>query len=303
MPTITLLASEEIDFKEKEIQAAFERDLAKLEDGLELVKSELVIGTGRVDTLALDTNTSQPVFMEYKRRGQFGKDALIQLMEYLSWFAKDENRFAVLERLIRQQKPNADQIKPPIRLICVVPEIDDQIRNAIYAIANPVKVYSYTVAHDTAGKLVLVPKLEVDNGEIEPPIPDVKTEAEILKKHPHLQELFSLLRAELEKDDAQAYTTATSVRFKKNTVFAKLHFRKKYIQLELRVGQGQVVDGDFVYWRQGESSWGYVYIYPSKKIPENVVRWIELAKQFSSEPVRDADSARNGDEDKKENIT
>lgn len=297
--TITILAPEEIDFKEKEIQSAFERDLAKLEDGLELVKSELVIGTGRIDTLALDTNTSRPVFVEYKRRGQFGKDALIQLMEYLSWFAKDENRMALLERIIRQQKPNAEEIEPSIRLICVVPEIDDQIRNAIYAIANHVKVYSYTVAHDTAGKLVLVSKLEVDNSEIEPPIPDVKTEAEILKKYPHLQELFSLLRSELEKDGAHGYTTATSVRFKKNTVFAKVHFRKKYIQLELRVGQRQITDSEFVYWRQGESLWGYVYIYPGKVIPEKVVKWIELAKRFSSEPSSDADTEGNGDEGKK----
>ena len=90
--TITILTPEDIDFKEKEIQSAFERDLAKLEDGLVLVKSELVIGTGRIDTLAFDTNTSCPVFVEYKRRGEFGKDALIQLMEYLSWFAKDKNR-------------------------------------------------------------------------------------------------------------------------------------------------------------------------------------------------------------------
>ena len=69
---ITILAPEDIDFKEKEIQSAFENDLSKLEDGLEFVKSELVIGTGRVDTLAFDTNTSSPVFVEYKRRGQFG---------------------------------------------------------------------------------------------------------------------------------------------------------------------------------------------------------------------------------------
>lgn len=56
---ITILAPEDIDFKEKEIQNAFESDLGKLEDGLELVKSELVIGTGRIDTLAFDTNTSR----------------------------------------------------------------------------------------------------------------------------------------------------------------------------------------------------------------------------------------------------
>jgi RecB family endonuclease NucS len=50
--SISVLTTEHIDLKEKEIQAAFERDLSKLEDGLEFIKSELVIGTGRIDTLA-----------------------------------------------------------------------------------------------------------------------------------------------------------------------------------------------------------------------------------------------------------
>ena len=296
--TITILAPEDIDFKEKEIQSAFEHDLSKLEDGLEFVKSELVIGTGRIDTLAFDTNTTFPVFIEYKRRGQFGKDALIQLMEYLSWFAKDENRMALLEKIIRQQKPDIDEVEPSIRLICVVPDIDDQIRNAIYAIANHIKVYSYTVAHDTAGKLVLVPKLEVDNSEIEPPIPEVTSEGEILKKYPHLQETFALLRAELEKDGAHGYTTAKSVRFKKDTVFAKLHFRKKYIQLELRVGQRKIADNEFTYWRKGESSWGYTYIYPTKTIAENVINWIGIARNYSKDlSSEDAELEEIGDND------
>jgi hypothetical protein len=287
--TITILAPEDIDFKEKEIQSAFEQDLSKLEDGLEFVKSELVIGTGRIDTLAFDTNTSSPVFIEYKRRGHFGKDALIQLMEYLSWFAKDENRMTLLEKLIRQQKPDVDEVEPSIRLICVVSDIDDQIRNAIYAITNHVKVYSYTVAHDTAGKLVLVPKLEVDNSEIEPPIPEVKSEADILKKYPQLQQLFSSLREELEKDGASGYTTAKSFRFKKIKIFAKLHFRKKYIMLELRVGQRKITDNEFVYWRGGESQWGYVYIFPGNAIPDKVVKWIEIAKNYSAQSQEEND--------------
>lgn len=66
---ITILSPEEIDLKEKEIQSAFKADLSKLEDGLEFVRSELVIATGRIDTLALDTNSNSPVFLEYKRRG------------------------------------------------------------------------------------------------------------------------------------------------------------------------------------------------------------------------------------------
>ncbi len=292
---ITILsATEEIEFKEKDVQNAFEKHLSKLEDGLEFIESELDIGTGRIDTLGFDTNNNQPVFIEYKRRGQFGKDALIQLMEYLSWFAKDENRMAVLERIIRQHKHDIGDFEPYIRLICVVTDIDDQVRNAIYAIANHVKVYSYMVALDTAKKVVLVPKLEVDNSEVEPPIPDPTTEEEILRNYPHLQELYRNLQAHLAKDGTTAYTRANSFRFKKGRLFAKLRFRKKWIQLELRVGKGKVKDTDFKYWRQGESLWGYTYIYPEKGVSEKVIQWIEIARNLTSEvePGEDEDEGQ-----------
>ncbi|HXG07324.1 MAG TPA: endonuclease NucS domain-containing protein [Nitrososphaera sp.] len=289
---IKILSPEDVEFKEKDVQRAFESDLSKLEEGLEFIESEVVIGTGRIDTLAFDTNSSRPVFIEYKRRGEFDKDALIQLMDYLSWFARDENRMTILEKIIRQRKPDIEDFEPSIRLICVVSDIDDRVRNAIYAIANHVKVISYMVARDTGNNIVLVPKLEVDNAEIEPQIREVATEAELLKKHPHLQEVFNDLRAHLEKDGAFSYTTARSFRFKKDRVFAITRFRKRYIQLELRVGKGKVTDPDFKYWRQGESSWGYTYIYPSKGIPDKITSWIEIARNFTGEAEEDEESER-----------
>ncbi|HZM22559.1 MAG TPA: hypothetical protein VFC02_12500, partial [Anaerolineales bacterium] len=59
---IKILSPEEVTFREKDIQTAFEQDLSKLEEGLELIASEVTIGTGRIDTLAYDSETSRPVF-------------------------------------------------------------------------------------------------------------------------------------------------------------------------------------------------------------------------------------------------
>jgi hypothetical protein len=284
---IKILSPEEVEFKEKDVQKAFERDLSSLEEGLEFVDSEVVIGTGRIDTLAFDTNSGRPVFIEYKRRGEFGKDALIQLMDYLSWFARDENRMAILEKIIRQRKSNIEDFDPSIRLICVVSDIDDRIRNAMYAITNHVKVISYMVARDTNDKVVLVPKLEVDNSEVETQIRDVASEADLLKKNSHLADTFNALRRILEQDGAVCYTTARSFRFKKERVFAVARFRKKYIQLELRVGKGKVSDSDFKYWRQGEANWGYTFIYPTKDILKKVVNWIEIARNNNEDEQSD----------------
>lgn len=286
---IKILSPEEITFKEKDIQTSFEKDLTKLEDGLELIASEVTIGTGRIDTLAYDSESGRPVFIEYKRRGEFDKDALIQLMDYLSWFARDENRMAILEKLMKQHNNEIEDFDPSIRLICVVTDIEDRVRNAIYAIANHVKVYSYLVAKDTAGNVVLVPKLEVDNSEIEVVLRPATSEAELLKKHPNLEELFLHLKKILDSDGTIAYATGKSLRFKKDKVFAVVRFRKKYIQLELRAGQGVIQDDEFKYWRKGISPWGYVKVYPSKSIDPKILQWIGIARDFVTSDVEQDD--------------
>jgi RecB family endonuclease NucS len=101
---ITVLSPASVEVNEKDIQSAFERNLTLLDEGLEFIGSEVVIGTGRIDTLAYDSVNNRPVFIEYKGPGAFGRDALIQLMDYLSWFSRDENRMAILEKIIRQRK-------------------------------------------------------------------------------------------------------------------------------------------------------------------------------------------------------
>lgn len=34
------------------------------------------------------------------------------------------------------------------------------------------------------------------------------------------------------------------------------------------------------YWRAGESSWGYVHVYPSGALPDKVITWIDAARNF-----------------------
>jgi hypothetical protein len=279
---IKILSPEEVVFKEKDIQTAFEQDLSKLEEGLELVASEVTIGTGRIDTLAYDSESSRPVFIEYKRRGEFDKDALIQLMDYLSWFARDENRMAILEKVMKQYNKEIEDFDPSIRLICVVTDIEDRVKNAIYAIANHVKVYSYLVAKDTAENVILVPKLEVDNSEVEVAVRTVTSEAELLKSHPHLETTFSGLKKLLEEDGTESYATGRSLRFKKQRVFAVVRFRKRHIQLELRAGEGRIQDDEFKYWRKGNSPWGYTNILPTKSISHKISDWIEMARDYAS---------------------
>ena len=293
---IKVLSPEEVEFKEKDVQRAFEHDLSKLEEGLVFIDTEVALPVGRIDTLAFDTNSNQPVLIEYKGAGEFGKDALVQLMDYLSWFIRDRSRFAILEKLIQQKKPDIEEIEPDIRLICMVADIDERMRNAIYALANDAAVYSYLVAKDTAGKIILIPKLEVDNTEVErgPRIP--ATEGELLNKYGHLQELFNSLKAELEKNGAEGYITGRTFRYRKHRVFAYVRLRQNYIRLGLRVGVGKVDDVDFKYGRKGASDWGSVTLSPAKGVPDKVKAWIDTAREFKSSRADEDENEVEGED-------
>lgn len=292
---IKILSPEEVEFKEKDVQTAFERDLSKLEEGLEFVDTEVIIPVGRIDTLAFDINTNQPVFIEYKGTGQLGKDALVQLMDYLSWFIRDKSHYAALEKLIRQKK-NIEDFEPDIRLICITANIDERIRNAIYAIANDVAVYSYVVAKDTAGNAILIPKSEVDNTEVERGPRISATEEELLRKFPNLQDLFSSLKPELCRNGAENYVTGRTFRFRKHRVFAIVQLRRAHLRLRLRVGQGKVNDPDFKYAKKGASDWGAVNLSPSESIPEKVKGWIEESREFMSSKIEEDDDIEIEDE-------
>lgn len=50
-------------------------------------------------------------------------------------------------------------------------------------------MYSYVVARDTAGKIIVIPKLEIDNTEVERGPRVSASEDELLKKFPHLHDL------------------------------------------------------------------------------------------------------------------
>ncbi|MBC7113351.1 MAG: DUF91 domain-containing protein [Candidatus Methanomethyliales bacterium] len=134
--SIRLISGQSVELAEDQIRKAFEAKLGVLEEGLEYIDSEVQIGTGRIDTLALDEK-SRPVFIEYKRAGGFDKDALVQLMDYLSWFVRDETHLSYLEKHIKKKKPEVEKISPEIRLICVVNDVEDRVKNACYVINNP----------------------------------------------------------------------------------------------------------------------------------------------------------------------
>jgi hypothetical protein len=52
--------------------------------------------------------------------------------------------------------------------------------------------------------------------------------------------------------------------------------------------------------REGKSEWGYAYLYPARTIPEKVVKWIKIARNFSSQSQgEDEETGEDREENKK----
>jgi len=257
---VRIVAGETVDISEEELQRVFEKNLTTIEEGLEYVDSEVHVGTGRIDTLALDEK-SRPVFIEYKRRGEFDKDALIQLMDYLSWFVQDETHTAHLEKHIRKKKTDLEKLNPEIRLICVVNDVEDRVKNACFVISNPVQIVTYTAVKDERGEVILVPRIELDNTE-RVKVTEGRSEEEILKENASLAPLYQEIKKYiLSLGDVDLYmTSGEAARFRAKRVFADMWFGRKWITLNLFVGQGKVDIPRFNYWRSGESDWSYLHI-------------------------------------------
>lgn len=277
--SIKLISGESIELTEDQIRRAFEANLGVLEEGLEYIDSEVQIGTGRIDTLAIDEK-NRPVFIEYKKSGEFDKDALVQLMDYLSWFVKDEAHIAYLEKYIKKKKKDIEKISPEIRLICVVSDIEDRVKNACYVISNPTQIWTYTIIKHESGEILLIPRIELDNTEREFVISEEVSEDEILKEYTTFAPLYQELKNYmLSLGDVDAYMAGRNPRFRRKTgrVFATVWFTRKWISLELFVGKGAVESDRFTYWKSGESDWGYVHITPKEGLDEEIKAWIKKA--------------------------
>jgi len=162
--------SGEISIPEKLIHAEIEKNLELIDPGLVFIERKPRIGTGEIDTLAVDAD-NRPVFIEYKAPGDFDKDALIQVMDYLSFFFRDEAHFAMLRDYILNRKPELGRIDTEIRLICVVNSVEERVKNACFSVTAPVSVFSYSIFKENQNAYNVVLRKELDTEDERVSIP------------------------------------------------------------------------------------------------------------------------------------
>ena len=266
---------------ELDIQKAIEASLDSIEDGLQYIQSFVQIGSGIIDTLATDED-GNAVVIEYKKPGDFDKDALFQLMGYYAWCSRGNNS-GYIRDVVRKKK--ADYEGPnEIRLMAVVSEIDDQVKNACWALEPDVKLVSYTVAGDSAGKVVVVPSIVLDTSvgrekAVKPP----KTEDDHLTGHDNLRELYKGLREWVQK------SLGPEIKFnpapqdyigligKNKKMFVGLHFKKKWIRADILLLPKEVGSSPRLVAYGPNSDWSYIHVESLKDLDEELVSWFKLA--------------------------
>ena len=284
---VKIINPEEIKQKvsESEIQTAFESDLSALEEGLVFVDHEFERGSGRIDTLAVDEYGS-PVFIEYKKKGEFDEGALIQILDYLGWFLKDASRLQNLVNHIRKKVPSSKVSgQNEIRLLLVVSEIGERVKNACYAVRNPIKVYTYNLIKlGNNTDVSLIPKLELDNEKIESGLGQREgpSESDILEKHSNLTDIYNKLKAFVNTfDGVTSHTTGSgdvAFKIKKNFLYAT--FQKKQLRLTIKVGSDFVkaaVDSGKIEGPFSGDPFIIEWLDPSDAIEDELKHEIEIA--------------------------
>ena len=271
------VSSDEIQLPEKEIHMLFEKHLGQLEEGLTFIDREVKIGTGDIDTLALD-ESGRPVFIEYKIDEKFASDGLIQLMDYLSWFIKIESNFLALREYITKRKSDIEgkTISNDIRLILVISNVDDdRPKNACYSIRNQVQIYTYQVLKENED-ITIIPQLILDNSKIERTIEDTTTEENLIKEHKKLEAPYNDVKVFISSlgDDVLLYAKGGEIRVKRRKNFLIIRFRKRWLMLDMDAGR-EITDDRFKPWK--DSDWGYVNISNTKEFDQHVKDWVKRA--------------------------
>ena len=279
---------EKKDIPEADIQKEFEKNLGHLDDsGLKYVASYVPIGTGIIDTLALDDDLN-PVIVEYKRPGAFDRDALFQLMNYYSWFASDENHVSYIREYVRKVKPEllTGSMTSDLRLIAVVSDVEEEVKNACYALEPAIQVVQYRFSKmEEDGSLIMIPQIVLDTREYEREITPPKTIEDHFRNRDTAKAVFEKLLDELRKSCAPEIKTAPT-KFYINIYtreggrgFLGVIPTRSHLRLDFK---GNIHEGRFRPWtsntawgRSGEG--GTVFLTSIDQLDTQLIDWLKDA--------------------------
>ena len=272
---------EDSNLDEKEIQKSFEQNLDAIEEGLVPIGSFVNIGTGIIDMLAIDDDNN-PVIIEFKRIGNFDKDALIQVMNYYSWFVSDGNHKLHIKEIIKRSKPEIDEIGDDLRLMIIVSDVEDNVKNACWALEPNIKLVTYSISKSSNGEFYLSPKLILDTREEEVKTVNLpKTEEDHFRGKEKMHLIYNILiqkiKQNIDADIKPNYSPQYYIGLANNKNFCAIKPKKQYIYLDLFLDPNEVNNNPRFRQKYPNSKWGKVKISSDKALDEELLSWIKLA--------------------------
>lgn len=281
MPKINFLKTiEDSNIDEKDIQRSFEQNLESIEEGLEPIASFLSIGTGIIDTLALDEDNN-PVIIEFKRIGNFDRDALIQVMNYYSWFVSDGNHKLYIKNIIKKQKPDVDEVGDDLRIIIVVSYVEDELKSACWALEPSIKLVTYSISEGNNEELYLSPRVELDTSrEDERTVNPPKSEDDHFRGKDKMRLLYNILIQKIKQNiDANIKPNPSPQYYiglanRKN--FCAIKAKNQHLIVELLLSQNEANNPRFKQ-KYPNSKWGKIMIASDRDVNDELIIWIKLA--------------------------
>jgi predicted transport protein len=223
------------EIKEVDIQKLFEKHSEDFEEGLRYVSSFVGIGSGIIDTLAIDDDF-RPVIIEYKKPGNSEEDALIQALHYYYWCS---THFEWIVQAVKKYKPEmlkgADNLDNDIRIMIVAGEYGEHVKGA----ANVVEPDTQLVEYDIVGgeKKGIVFKTIVDSSRADKIVHQPKAENDHFSGKEHLKPIYELIKEKmlsLGPDVKIGTPTQDYIPIIRRVIFCQVHVKKKWIRLDLR---------------------------------------------------------------------
>ena len=275
MSKVELLRISDLRIPETEVQSLFDDRLEAVEDGLRHVRSQVPIGVGVIDTIAVDDNNI-PVIIEYKSK-KAGADALVQVLDYYSWLNEHRD---TLKELFRQGGIEIESVREP-RIIIIAPEFDEKLIRIIDAVQPNITLVRYIVGEDEEGNKKIIPQVVLKSRGV-PAIPPMGIDQHFKGKE-ELRPLYDRLMNRIKeyvplnlKKDVRATRYYIGL-YKKDRLFCSIEVqkRKKALRIALPL-KGEIESDRFGGW-PSDPKWGYVHVYSEEQIDDELLTWIKRA--------------------------
>lgn len=269
MAKLKILKNIEVDVSEKELQELFEKNLDSIEQGLKYVGSYIQIGTGIVDILAIDEDKN-PVIIECKKVGNFDRDALIQLMNYYSWFSTDENHIRYLFSIFENK--GFRDVSQDIRLIALVSEVSDEVKNACWALKVPIKLITFSLSKLPDDDDIIVTPIVLLDTSIggDTFIHQPKSEDDHFKINPHMRHLYEKFKKavlDIDKSIKVNCSPQDYIGFAAKKSFCAVHVKKNWLRLDLLLSPEEANNPNYI-WSEKWGAWGYYHLENESKLGE-----------------------------------